>query len=140
MVGGYYQRDDTNNRWDEMLSPTAVVAVLLDLHQETPCRSHRRFSLGFETLNRDIGDEHMPWRVRDHHRHVRREGNCLRGDATCPEDGHFAGLERERLAPIGLCEVGDAETRGVTDMDRCAVRPLVSGGDAHGVCDLVGAD
>jgi len=58
MVGGYQQRDDTNKRWDETLSPTAVVDVLLDSDQGIlPCRipsalqlrrhavgSHRRFS------------------------------------------------------------------------------------------------
>src|ERR1700738_128395 len=95
-------------------------------HSTTECgRPSRRRG---EVRVHEVGDEHVAWFVRDREGELARDDDALRRDAAGPEHPHVAGLQRRRVAVVGVHEVVDAQLRGIARGGRLAVRETVRTG------------
>src|ERR1700682_6202791 len=75
--------------------------------------------------------------MRDRKGWPRRSNRRLRGDAAGPEYRQLAGLDRHRIAIVGLGEILDPDFAGKAEMHRRAVHRRKPRGDLNGANGIV---
>src|SRR5258707_2382780 len=92
-------------------------------HYATAVASVRAASSLAELLVQSVGDQHVACLVGDAKRRPGRFDHRLRRDPTGPEQRHLAGSDVGLAAVLGPVDVGDADRRGISEMDRRSMQP-----------------
>src|SRR5260370_42240162 len=85
-----------------------------------------------ELLVREVGPQHQSRSMRNRKRQFCRRDHRLRRDAAGPEHRNFVGLDRPRIAIVGLREIGDPDRLRMAEMNRPAMYRGEPRGDLHG--------
>jgi hypothetical protein len=107
------------------------VLFLLIEHKQ---RTQYKLLLQQSHIRRAVRDKHVSSGMGNGKGHATRHEDGLRRDATGMKDGHFIGIDRNGITPVGTVQRGNANCGGTAHTDGPTVRMLVLGRNLHLLC------